>query len=375
MNKTTKTIIWLVIIIVVIAGIWWGVSRKLTQLPATEKKEVIKIGVILPLSGKLAIAGEQVKRGILLAEDIINKENLTLIFEDSKGDPKEAITAFTKLIDVDNVKVVIGPFTSGEVLATAPIAQEKKIILMAPIAMSSKINDAGDYIFKMHESSNVHAQRIVEIIEEKGFNHISILHNNVEYCTDAIDSLLRELTKSGIDILNIEKYTKGDTDFRSQLTKIKNKNPDTIFLCGYYKELGLILKQMKELGIKKQVFSTPTFKDPSVLETAGEAAEGVIYTTKEHDCTTQWGEIFCEKYKEKYHEEPSYRVAYGFDSLMILYEAIKKVGTDPERLKTELLKTDFNGAMGKTIFDKKGNAQRNVVAETVRNGKFVPYKD
>ena len=372
MSKPAKIISWLIVIIGVIAGIWYGVSEKLI------KKDSVKIGVILPLSGQLAVAGEQVKRGILLAEEIINRKegkNFILIFEDSKGNPKEAITAFTKLIDVDNVKIVIGPFTSGEVLATAPIAQEKKIILIAPIAMSSKINDAGDYIFKMHESSELHAQKIVEIMKKKGFSYISILHNNVEYCKDAVNSFVQELTQKEIEVLNIERYTKGDTDFRSQLAKIKNKNPDAIFLCGYYKELGLILKQMKELGIKKQVFSTTTFKDPSVLETAGEAAEGVIYTTKEHDCTTQLGKIFCDRYKEKYHEEPSYRVAYGFDSLMILYEAIERVGSNPEKLKIELLKTDFDGAMGKTVFDEKGNAQRNVVVETVKNGNFVPYTE
>ena len=372
MSKPAKIISGLIVIIGVIAGIWYGISEKLM------KKDSVKIGVILPLSGQLAVAGEQVKRGILLAEEIINRKegkNLTLIFEDSKGNPKEAVTAFTKLIEIDKVKAVIGPFTSGEVLATAPIAQEKKIILIAPIAMSSKINNTGDYIFKMHESSELHAQKIVEIMKKKKFNRISILYNNVEYCKDAIDSLLKELTQKGIEVLNVEKYTKGDADFRSQLAKIKNRNPDAIFLCGYYKELGLILKQMEELGIKKQVFSTPTFKDPSVLEIAGKTAEGVIYTVKEYDCTTQWGKIFCKEYKEKYHEEPSYRVAYGFDSLMILYQAIKKVGTDPEKLQTKLLKTDFDGAMGKTVFDEKGNAQREVMVEIVKNGKFVPYTE
>ena len=127
MSKTTKTIVWLIVIIVVIAGIWWGVSRK----PAEEK--VVKIGIIAPLSGPASTWGEQLRKGIELALDELNLDErklLRIIYEDSEADPKKAVSAVQKLISVDKVQAIIGPLSSNEVLSVAPIVEKAKVVLL-----------------------------------------------------------------------------------------------------------------------------------------------------------------------------------------------------------------------------------------------------
>ncbi|MCG2686763.1 ABC transporter substrate-binding protein, partial [Candidatus Parcubacteria bacterium] len=149
MNKTTRTILWIVIAVVIIAGIWYGTSKK----PVITEKEVIKIGVILPLTGTSADAGSYVKNGLLLAQEELNlntslKYRYDLVFEDSRYSPMDGVTAIRKFIDIDKYNYIVGAHSSSVTLAMAPIAEENKVLLITPSSQSDEISTAGDYIFR-----------------------------------------------------------------------------------------------------------------------------------------------------------------------------------------------------------------------------------
>jgi len=148
MTNTSKIILWLLVIIVVIIGIWYGVSRK----PAEE--EPIKIGAVLPLTGTESSWGADAKEGIELAVEEINSrggiknKKIEIIYEDGQCKPEPAVTAAQKLINVDRVSVIIGEICSSATLAIAPITETAKVVLISPGSASPKITEAGDFIFR-----------------------------------------------------------------------------------------------------------------------------------------------------------------------------------------------------------------------------------
>jgi branched-chain amino acid transport system substrate-binding protein len=379
MNKPTKIIIGIIVAIIVIGGVWYGVNEK----PKVQvKEETIKIGAILPLTGKDSSTAGTAKEGLLLAVELINKSGgvggrkIEVILEDSQSDQTKAITAFNKLIFVDKVQVVIGGFTSMEAAVLAPLAQSNKRILFSPTATTLILNKAGDYVFKFREGIDIQGKKITEVMQKLGIKKLAVIYNDTEIAHDLMNTFPQEAETRGIEIVAVEKYTPKDIDFRTQLTKIKSKKPEAIYIIGYPKDTPMVVKQARELGLQQQIFSINSAESSVIFEIAGPAAEGIIFTTSPLNCKYEIepGKTFCDIYKEKYGKDPDYRAAYLYDSLMIVVDAINKVGNDAEELKTQLLKTDFNGAVGKTTFDSDGNAQREVIVKTIKNGKFVPYE-
>jgi ABC-type branched-subunit amino acid transport system substrate-binding protein len=184
MNKSTKIIIGIIVAIIILAGIWYGVSKKPTT-PTT--KEPIKIGAILPLSGKNATYGNEIKNAIDLAiEEInnsggINGRKIEVIYEDDQADPKIGTNAMQKLVNIDKVPVVLGSWVSNVVVASAPIAEKAKVIVMAE-AIAPSITNAGDYIFRIQPSATYYSDKLMEVVINKlGLKKIAIIYINNEF--------------------------------------------------------------------------------------------------------------------------------------------------------------------------------------------------
>jgi len=244
--------------------------------------ETIKIGAILPLSGDNARYGVWIKEGLeLKREEInasggINGKKLEIIYEDDQAKPQIAASAMQKLATVDKVPVVFGSWASSSVLAQAPIAEKSKVVVMAE-AISPKIRDAGDYIFRIQPDARYYIRELVPFVyNQLEIRTVSILFVNNDFGVDQKEVFKAEFEKLGGKILSIEEFKQGDTDFRTPLSKIKRQNPQGVFLPAYI-EAGHILKQAKEIGLKAQFLGSIPFENPDILELAGIAAEGVIY--------------------------------------------------------------------------------------------------
>jgi len=355
-------------------------ATKEPQPTTPTTKEPIKIGAILPLSGKNATYGNEIKNAIDLAiEEInnsggINGRKIEVIYEDDQADPKVGVNAMQKLVNIDKVPVVLGSWVSGVVVASAPIAEKAKVIVMAE-AIAPAITNAGDYIFRIQPSATYYSDKLMEVVINKlGLKKIAIIYINNEFGVALRDTLRSATQRLGGQIVAEESYMPGDSDFRSQLTKIKSVNPEALFIGGYQEQINII-KQANELGLKTQFLAGPPFESQTTIQSLGNLAEGVIYpyhfaVEKANPKTIS----YMEAYKKKFGVETGGFAPLMYDAVYIIANAMKKCETNTDCIKTELYNTNYNGVSGNITFDKNGDPIIPIIIKTVKNGKFVPYE-
>lgn len=339
------------------------------------KKEKIKIGAILPLSGNSGQYGQWIKDALEMAKEEVNNnggingDSLEINYEDDKGEPKTTVNAMEKLSNIDNVPIVFGSFNSGCVLAQAPVAEKTKTPILAE-AQSPRIRDAGDYIFRIQPDSRLYLKYFIPYIyNELKIHNISIVYIDNAFGNDITEYFIAEFQKLGGKILSKEAFQQGATDFKTQLVKIKKVNPDGIFVPAVA-EMGYFLKQSYELGIHKQILGIATTESPDVFAIAGVAAEGVIYChhfdSESNDSITK---LFVQNYKNKFNRDVEGYAALAYDGLLIISEVLKKCSSDRECIKKELYNIqNFRGVTGITSFDKYGDVVKPIYIKTIRNG-------
>jgi len=377
MSKTTKIILWVVIAIIVIGVIWYGASRKSTE------KETIKIGAILPLTGKAAQYGQWAKNGFDLATEEINSLNypyrLEMIYEDDAGDPKTGVSAFQKMISTDKISVVTGLILSKVALAVAPIAEQNKIVLLSTSASSDEMRNAGDYIFRNRESGIIHGQSMADYVFKKlGIKKAGALYANAENGITYAQAFKEQFQKLGGEIDFYEAFSEGETDFRTQLIKVKNKNLEVLYVPGLVTEIGQILKQAEELDLGIKFLSSGGAEAPKLIEIAGKAAENLIYTYPAFnpDSLNETVKRFTSKYLEKFGTKPEFIAANSYDAIKILAEIFKKYGHNSSQIKDGLYGTkNYNGVAGILSFDEYGDVIKPVMLKIVKNGQFVPLEN
>jgi branched-chain amino acid transport system substrate-binding protein len=366
----------------IIIGVIVVVGLVVVLILTQPKKEssVIKIGHIAPLTGDAAIWGQWAKEGIELGVDEINSKGgvkgkkIIVIHEDDQGKPDMGVNAINKLIKVDKVQAIIGGITSGVTLACAPIAEQNRVVLLSHGAAANKISYAGDYIFRIFPSNSQEAQRLVEIARKLKIKKAAILFINNDFGSELADVVKKIFEEGGGNILVTEGYEPEVTDFRTSLTKLKNARPQAVFLLGYPKDMSLILKQSKEIGLNEQFLAPDTFDAPEILQWAGEAAEGVIFVYPALPQTDRLKK-FSEALKRKFGKEPNMLNAMGYDAIRLLALAIEEGGEKGEQIKEALYKIkNFPGVTGDITFDKNGDViYRPIGVKTVKGGKFVEY--
>jgi branched-chain amino acid transport system substrate-binding protein len=346
-----------------------------------EEPKEIKIGALLPLSGDGAKYGEEAKDGFDLAAEKINTEGgingkkIKIVYEDDLGTSVGAVNGFNKIVTTEKVPVVLGPMFSSTTLAVAPKAEEKKIVLFSPSASTPALTKAGDYIFRNWPSDIFEGGEMAKYAYEKlGLRKIAILAVNLDYGSGLTKVFQESFSKLGGEILLEDTYEQGNTDFRTQLSKIKAKQPDAIYLPGYYAEIGLILKQAKELGVKTRFLSCVGFDSPKALEIAGRAAEGVIFGRPAYEPESKAPKVtnFVQEFKSKYNINPGTYAAHAYDALNIVAEAVKKGGYTADGIKTALyLIKNFQGVTGDTTFDQNGDVIKPIQIMKVEKQRFL----
>ncbi len=350
-----------------------------------EPKE-IKIGAVLPLSGDNATYGVALKKGMDLAIDEINNhggihgKKLEVIFEDSQGEPSKGISAFNKLTKVNKVPMVIGDMFSAGTLAIGPIAEKQKVVLLSPTASAVDLTNAGDYIFRIYPSDSYDGTYLADFARTKlNASTASIIYLQVTSIATVSQVFKEKFESLGGKVLSSESYKEGDTDFKGQLLKANNVNPDVLFIPGYLREMALLLKQAKELGIKNPFLSISTFYDSKIFELAGDASEGVLFSSPAFDTSSNVPEIvkFVTLYKSRYNNQtPDILSGYGYDVINIAAHAFSTATSiTPENIKTSLYQIkNYLGVTGKTSFDANGDVIKELKIMQVKNGKFVPYQ-
>jgi branched-chain amino acid transport system substrate-binding protein len=361
---------------VMLALLWLGC---ILLTGCAKKDQEVKVGVIAPLTGDVASYGEWVEKASTLAQEEINAaggikgRKLKLVFEDSRAEPRQGVSAIKKLIEVDKVPVVLGGVASSVTLAMAPIAERSKVVLFTPISSNYKISEAGDYIFRLAPADPLQGVIIAEWARDLGYKTGAVLYVNNDYGKGLEDAFTKDFEKLGGKVVSSESYEQSATDFRTQLTKIKAKNPDFIFAPAYPAEAGALLRQRKELGVTTQIIGTDPYHDPTIFDTAGEAANGVMFTDVASGSGPKWEE-FRKAYADKYGKDPNIVAAEAYDAVKVTAHVMQKVGFKPDDIKQGLYDLkDYVGATGEIAFDENGDCYTKTFQKfKIENMKYVP---
>jgi branched-chain amino acid transport system substrate-binding protein len=343
----------------------------------------IRVGVIVPLTGGAADFGKWAKRGVDLAVSALNsnsasKFSFRAVYEDHQMDVKQGVTSFKKLADIDNVKAVVTS-GSGVVLAIAPEADRAHIIQLNYAAVSPAICGSGDYTFTLVNNADVETDEIAELaIKKLRIAKVAILYANAAYGVTTKDSVVKSFKSRGGEILGEIAFQEGFTDIRAQLLQIKEMNPPAVYFIATIKDSGRLLKQAKELGVTTQWLTYNAFESPEVLSIAGDAADGVIYTSSnlfDLPNPPASASSFLRAYMNAYGERPNIYTATAYDSIMLLSRAIAQSDGTQEGIRSALTRTsDYEGAGGRIAFDSHGCVKKLVFLKAVRQGRFVVYE-
>ena len=236
---------------------------KRTMVKLSDKilgKKPIKIGNISVMTGDYAHYGDWEKGGIDLALEEINKRGgidgrpVELIREDDQADPVRSVEAVNKLVHVDKIQAIIGPLSSDNLIADAPFVGKNKVVMLSTGASTATIPPADGYVFQIFPLTNQTGKRLVEVVAQRGNKTAAIIYINNAYGMDLAKTIRREAPAAGIEILTAEGYRPDNKNFAGQLSRIKAKKPNAIFMMGFPVEMGLILKQARELRMTTDFF-------------------------------------------------------------------------------------------------------------------------
>jgi branched-chain amino acid transport system substrate-binding protein len=359
-------------------------------LAACNKKDAaadneIVIGHYGSLTGATATFGQSAQKGIEMAVEAINQsggvlgKKLKVLVEDDQGKPEEAQTVVTKLINKDRVVALLGEIASSNSLAAAPVAQSSRIPMVSPGSTNPKVTMVGDYIFRVCFIDPFQGQVMAKFAANTlKVKKVAVLRDiKSDYSVGLAKFFVEGFGKLGGTIVTDESYSQGDKDFTAQLTSIKGKNPEAIFIPGYYTEVGLIARQARKLGIKVPLLGGDGWDSSKLWEIGGEALNGCYYSNHYSvDDPSPILQKFVKDYKARYGTTadsiPDAMAALGYDAALVLADAIKRAqSARPDSIRMALAQTKgFMGVTGNTTLDENRNAVKPaVVLEVVVDAK------
>jgi branched-chain amino acid transport system substrate-binding protein len=343
----------------------------------------IKVGEFASLTGKEATFGTSSHEGTVLAVEEVNAaggvlgKKLELVYEDNRSTPGESLTIAKKLINNDKVIAILGEVASGRSLEVAPFAQQSHIPQISPSSTNPKVTEIGDYIFRVCFIDPFQGKLLAGFAKNTlKVKKVAIFSDVAAPYSVGLGKFFREAwLAGGGEVVSEVKYTGGDKDFKAQLTVIKNAGADSIMVPGYYNDVGLIVAQARQLGITVPIFGGDGWEAPELIQIAGaENLANTYYSTHFSPSSTDpLAQKFVEAYKARYSGKvPDAMAALGYDSVMVLVDAIKRAGTtDEPKLRDAIAATrNFPGATGITTLDANRDASKPAVIITVRDGKF-----
>ncbi len=353
-----------------------------TGAVGTVTGDEIVVGEVGSMTGGAATFGKSTHDGIMLAVEQINAaggikgKKVRVITLDDQGKPEEAAIATTKLITQDKVIAILGEVASSNSLAMAPIAQKNGIPMVTPSSTNPKVTEIGDYVFRVCFIDPFQGSVMAKFAHNTlGLKKVAILRDvKNDYSIGLADFFIETFKGLGGEIVVDQSFSQGDVDFKSQLTSIKGKNPQAIFVPGYYTEVGLIARQAKELGLNVPLMGGDGWDSEKLIEIGGEALNGAFFSNHySPDDLSQGVQGFIEQFKAKYNTIPDGLAAMGYDAMLILADAMKRA---PElttvAIRDALAATKaYPAVTGLITINAKRDAEKSAVVIEIKDKKFV----
>lgn len=351
--------------------------------------DTIKIGGLAPLSGNVSVYGIATNNGVQMAVDAANKnggvlgKQIQYICYDEKGDATEAVNAYNKLVQNDQVVALVGDVTSTPCLAVAQEAAKDNLPMISATATTADVTKKGENIFRACFTDPYQGKVMAQYAAKKlNAKTAAILYNIADdYSLGVAEAFESEAKAAGISVVEKQGYQTNDVDFKSQLQSIKSKNPDVLFIPVYYQDVALISVQAKQLGITSTLMGVDGWDgvldkiDKSNVDAVDGAYFCSQYSSESTDANVQ---NFIKEYKEKYKAEPNMFAVLGYDAMNMMIQSIKTAGTtDSDKVIDAMKGISFKGLTGNITFDAERNPVKSAVINTIQDGayKFVEYFD
>ncbi len=346
--------------------------------------DTIKIGGNLEMTGGSASYGKSAQNGIKLAIDAANAnggvlgKKIEFVVADNKSEAAEATNAMQKLIAQDKVIAVIGPNLSSASIAATSINTSAKVLAITPMGTNPNVTvdkdgKTKDFMFRACFIDPFQGTVMATFAKDKvNAKNVAILvDNSSDYAKGLAQFFKEAFTKGGGKIVAEESYLQKDTDFKATLTKIKASNPDMIYVPGYYQEVGMIVKQAREMGLNVPMAGGDGWDSAKLPEIAGKAALNNTYFSSLYspDDDSKLNKDFVAAYQKAYNEKPDVFAALAYDSALLVINAIKSANAlDTVKIKDAMAKTaGFSGVSGNVTFNEQHNP--------VKSAVIIEYKD
>ncbi len=338
--------------------------------------ETLRIGVMESLTGigeTYGTVGHQAKQ---MAVDEINAAGgidgqlIELVVEDSKCTAQDAITAYKKLTDVDEVKIILGTSCSGAMLGVAPLAEADGVVLFSASATNPDIANAGDYIFRTALNDELVGVDTGNLLWADGIRNLATITELTDYAEGVRRTTTEHFQQRGGNVTAEERYASDVTDFRTQITKLTSTNPDAIHIAAQSEFAGgTIVKQLRELGYQGPIYTEAVPIGTTALEIAGDAATGMKSVTTDLDPANEKARQVIETFREKYdYVTLPWYLGSAYDTVHITAECLKKTkdAQDADGMRDCLYDITWDGSIGTNYrFDSDGEVEglTNVVLE------------
>jgi branched-chain amino acid transport system substrate-binding protein len=343
--------------------------------------DTVKIGVYLPLTGQMAFGGQLELEGVQMAHKemptVLGKK-VELFVVDNKSDKVEAANAVKRLIEKEKVVAIIGTYGSSLAMAGGEVAEKAGIPIVGTSCTNPLVTQGKKYSFRVCfiDPFQGAGAATYAFSDMKAKTAALLVDVSNDYSVGLATFFTRSFTKLGGQVVANLKYQAGDQDFTAQLTEIISKKPDVLFIPSYFAEGAIIMKQAKELGAAFRIMGGDAMDNPKIVEIGGAAVEGFVHTTFPYDPSMKdmspIAKKFTENWKKAYPaKEPNVNAALGYDTYLMVLDAVKRAGkAEPAAITKALAETKgFEGVTGSTTINATHDAEKPVGLVQIKDGK------
>jgi branched-chain amino acid transport system substrate-binding protein len=357
-----------------------GVVTLLISFPAYADINIAAVG---PITGQDATTGEQLQRGVEAAVDAINAsggvlgQKLHLIIKDDACDPKQSVAVANELSG-DDVSVVIGPMCSGSAIPASKTYNEEGILIISASATSPLLTDQGfDNVFRTCGRDDQQGAIVADLISKKyAGKNVAIVQDKTAYGQGLADVVKKDLNKLGIQEKLYESVSRGERDYSSLISKLKQNNIDVLFYGGYHTEAGLIVRQMHDQGVAAAFIGDDDLTTKEFWSITGDAGEGAMMSFNP-DPRTKPEAADAVKHIRASGFDPEGVTLYSYAAVQIATDAMKRANTtNTAKVIAAMHQGSYQTVIGDITFDGKGDVTKpDYIIYRWSKGAYAPLED
>ncbi|TAH71134.1 MAG: hypothetical protein EWM47_04860 [Anaerolineaceae bacterium] len=347
----------------------------------TANKENIRIGVITSITGERALVGEYAKYAIDMAVEDVNAaggvlgRQVEVVYEDDLGTDVGAVNALNKLATDDKISAIVGPYYGTMILALDGEIRKAEIPVLSATSLTTVGDFGNPWLFQARTHDGHVPGALVEYVVGALGDKVSIIYGTDASGVGQMEAAVAKLEELGLEAVSIDAYNSGDKDFTAQILHVQAANPDVIVAFGLQVEAGLIMKQLRDMGVETPIAGLASYASKIAIDLAKEASNGVLSLTDFiPDTPREEGRVFADKYKTKYNLDSDFTAAVEYDKFQLIVEAIKIAGsTEREAIRDAMFEIQgYKGVANVYAFNEKGVGGTSILLIEIQDGVAQP---